>query len=237
MQTTVSTSAKAIAFFIGGAGDKVPYLKWGPTGIMEQIKDLVSERVQKQGLKDTCKCVYLGFDEVYGAENIKKHVTDMIPHPALPLYIIGASFGGWNGAHLSTLLSEQGYHVEMLITLDPVGKQAEPLPSKPQLSPFAFIKEIVSKVSLFYTGVYEGMPQPKANFWINICATPSTLNPSDYMTSVTNKWIMQTGPNINKNIDAHHDEVSKMFLTPLEGELSAADHICHSLEVCAKEVT
>jgi thioesterase domain-containing protein len=44
------------------------------------------------------------------------------PGKNAPIYIIGHSLGGWNGANLSRLLSVRGYAVEMLNTIDPIGE-------------------------------------------------------------------------------------------------------------------
>lgn len=118
-----SVQNRAVVFFIGGAGDKEAYyLVAGP------FKNIVDAQrsldLRPEDLLDYFEYVpvYLGYNEVRGKEKISQNVLKEIPSKQTRIYIVGHSLGGWNGAHLSAILSSLGYVVEMLITLDPVGE-------------------------------------------------------------------------------------------------------------------
>lgn len=98
--------------------------------------------------------------------------------------------GGWNGAHLSQILADKGYNIEMLITLDPVGEGA-----------------MVWAVSDLH---YE-LPSPKAKYWINISASPDENDMSDIIAEIGERWVPEKGPDINFISKAHHANVTRMF--------------------------
>lgn len=180
---------KIAVLFIGGAADKNEFFKIEPTNLIKKgvmkfflswIKDM------KFIISNT---LYLGFDEVFRDEHISK-LCITIGSTDTPVYIIGHSLGGWNGAHLSQILTDKGYNVEMLITLDPVGEGA-----------------MVWAVSELH---YE-LPSPKAKYWINISASPDDSDISDLIADIGERWIPEKGPNINYITKANHARVDQMF--------------------------
>lgn len=100
-----------------------------------------------------------------------------------PLVIVEHSFGSWNGAHLSSTPTKTGYKVELLVTLDPVGKGA-----------------MVSSTS----DTYDDTPKPTAKYWINIRAKPKDGNFSDMIGDLGEQWEIKGGPQMNYVADVNH---------------------------------
>jgi hypothetical protein len=207
-QNLSEPSTKAVAFFIGGAADKVPYYGIGPLHLMREVKDLFEKKVQGYIDKDIYHAFYCGFDEVIGEKNIRQHILRVIPDKQTLIYIIGLSLGGWNGAHLARILTEKGYCVKGLITLDPVGK---------------------GMIAFWISDIYREEPTPQAEFWINVRALPSRPNISDGVAWAGAKWIMLTGPHINSYVDTNHMDADQLFFSALEGKQSAADWMVESI--------
>ena len=199
---------KAIVFFIGGAGDKESYYFSGPFGNVLDAKEKFDLRADDLGTKGLYISHYLGYSEVKGSGDIKKYALDFIPSKAAAIYIVGHSLGGWNGAHLSKILSEKGYNVAMLVTLDPVGEGA-----------FVWLG----------SNIYYGKPEPKAKFWINIRATPTKPDQSDSVADFGEQWIVAAGPNENYTINTNHALANTMFVSPLINGKSAADLVYASI--------
>lgn len=109
-------------------------------------------------LKDFQSDHHLGYYRIYRDERIKEYVVPILKDKSTPIIIIGHSLGGWNGAQLSYWLNEAGYNVEMLVTLDPVGRG-----------------DWVG----FTSDIYVRTPQVATKFWINIRAEAVDLDPSD----------------------------------------------------------
>ena len=112
---------RALALFIGGAGDKKPYYLAGPYRNIRCAQEPFDRRIEEAGHADSYQSLYLGYHEVWSAAAIGRLVAAEIHDKATPIYIVGHSLGAWSGAHLSQRLTEWGYRVEMLVTLDPVG--------------------------------------------------------------------------------------------------------------------
>ena len=200
-------NCRAVAFFIGGAGDKESYYFAGPYKNITYAQDPFNQRIKKAGKEKFFKSYYLGYNEARGGD-IKDFVVSQIPDKATPVYIVGHSLGGWNGAHLSNILSGQGYQIEMLITLDPVGEGA-----------------------LVWLGsdIYYKKPEPKSGYWINVRATPSIPDPSDSVADFGERWNVQSGPDINHRMDTNHANAWDMFLKPIQDEVSASDYMYDSI--------
>lgn len=199
---------KVVAFFIGGAADKAPYYGIGPLYLMKKVKSLFEEKVQAYVGKEIYQAFYCGFDEIKGEDNIQQHILNVIPSKQTSIYIIGLSLGGWNGAHLSRILTEKGYCVKGLITLDPVGQ---------------------GFITFWISDIYRKEPKPQAEFWINVRAQPSRPNISDGVAWAGAKWLMLTGPHINGFVDTNHMYADQLFFSPLEGGQSAADWMLESI--------
>lgn len=181
------------AFFIGGAGDKRKYKiigiinAGGPTYIMDQVKYLVDSEVDPMDSKNRYESYYLGFEEACGNKDINEHVTAKIPDATTHVYIVGHSLGGWNGAHLSQILTDNGYKVKMLITLDPVGT-----------SPLVKVN----------SDIYWDTPTPKAEKWINLRADPTNSNFSDTVANTGGRWVID-----NNTVDTNHENAQQLFDT------------------------
>ncbi|MEO4047409.1 alpha/beta hydrolase [Pseudomonas sp. CAU 1711] len=201
-------NCRAIAFFIGGAGDKESYYFAGPYKNITYAQDPFNRRMEAAGKGKLFRSIYRGYNEVRGSSDIKRHVVAHIPDKATPVYIVGHSLGGWNGAHLSNLLAGDGYRVEMLITLDPVGEGA-----------------------LVWLGsdIHYSKPEPKSGYWINVRAEPSVPDPSDSVAEFGEKWSVHSGPDINCVMNVNHANAWGMFLNPIQGEMSAADYMYESV--------
>ena len=130
---------------------------------------------------------------VHGDDNIEKNIIAHIPKKSTPIIIIGHSLGTWNGAHLSVLLSQKGYTVEMLVTLDPVGEA-----------------NIVSSSSKFYSST----PKPTAKYWKNILADPQRRQFFRFHRRFGEQWKITSGFPINGVVDVNAD-AGIMFRTPI----------------------
>lgn len=201
---------KAIVFFIGGAGDKDSYYFSGPYNNIESAQKYFDLKLAADLLKSkTYESFYHGYDEVKGDGDIQKNVLTAIPNKNCPIYIIGHSLGGWNGAHLSKILYDKGYRVTLLITLDPVGEGA-----------FVWLG----------SNIYMNKPEPKSEYWINIRAKPKNRNSSDGVADFGEQWEVTSGPQANYVIDTNHANAETMFTTPLLNGVSAAKHLYLSIK-------
>ena len=181
------------AFFIGGAGDKKWYLN-GPNYNIRPAKEAVDRKVDPDDGKNRYEGYYLGYDEVRGIDDINTYVTANIPDATTHVYIVGHSLGGWNGAHLSRILSDNGYRVKMLITLDPVGKGG---------------------VVQFFSDIYPDEPKPKMEYWMNIRALPTKRNFSDTVADIGEQWIIDGNtspqPDVQYIEDENHANAPQLF--------------------------
>jgi hypothetical protein len=207
-KTVPIESTKAVVIFVGGAGDKEKYYFSGP---FYNARDawLDFDKRTKTLLKEgKYKSDWVGYNDVRGKKDIQRNVLVLIPYKSCPVYIVGHSLGGWNGAHLTKIMSDWGYKIKMLITLDPVGEG-----------------------TLVWLGsdIYKDKPSPVAEDWINIRATPSTSDDSDGVAEFGEKWIVDCGPSINTNVNTHHYNAMGMMNTPIAGAKSASDLLYESI--------
>ncbi|WP_454564196.1 alpha/beta hydrolase [Pseudomonas sp. AIG] len=201
-------STKAIVVFIGGAGDKESYYFSGPYENIQDARLAFDRRTETLKGEGKYKSEWLGYNEVRGKQDIQRHVLSLIPYKSCPVYIVGHSLGGWNGAHLSKIMSDWGYRVQMLITLDPVGEGA-----------------------LVWLGsdIYRERPAPVSVDWINIKATPSRRDPSDGVADFGEKWIISCGPSLNVNVDTNHANALGLLNAPIADGKSASDLLFDSI--------
>lgn len=182
------------AFFVGGAGDKKEYLFQGPNHNIVPVKMVVDEEVKPIDIKNRYASYYLGYDEVRGTNDINTYVTTNIPDSRTHVYIVGHSLGGWNGAHLSQILTDNGYMVKMLVTLDPVGK---------------------GSVVQWISDVYSSTPTPRANYWINVRASPNQDDSSDTVAKLGERWVIDEKttpqPNAQHVANVHHAYAKLLF--------------------------
>lgn len=202
------SNCRVVVFFIGGAGDKEPYYMAGPYKNIEFAHDYFRDLIESAGYLEFYTSHYLGYGEVRGGGDIDRHVYKGIPDKSAPVYIVGHSLGGWNGAHLSKILSEKGCKVEMLITLDPVGEGA-----------------------LVWLGsdIYFSKPEPVSGYWINIRAVPKRPDSSDSVANFGEQWQVVTGPDINARMDINHADALAMFRSSVRDGASAADILFESV--------
>ncbi|HUE92618.1 alpha/beta hydrolase [Pseudomonas sp.] len=202
------SNCRVVVFFIGGAGDKESYYMVGPYNNIEDAYKSFAGRIRQAGRSQFYQAHYLGYSEVRGGWDIDKYVYKGIPDKSAPVYIVGHSLGGWNGAHLSKILSEKGYKVEMLITLDPVGEGA-----------------------LVWLGsdVYFSRPEPVSGYWINVRAAPNRLDSSDSVANFGEQWRVDSGPDVNAQMDVNHARALDMFINPVRDSASASDILFESI--------
>lgn len=99
--------------------------------------------------------------------------------------------GGWNGEHLSKILSNKGFVVDILITLDPVGTKVG-----------------VSLVS----DIYWATPKPKCSYWINIYSNSTTFEIDNFIADVGGQWKPNSNDvAINFKTEFQHRFAGKMF--------------------------
>lgn len=201
---------QAICFFIGGAGDKYSFGGVDPTFIVRnkvykhfdikmETKIIDIEKDIKTFSTTSYKSYYIGYNEAY-KDKIQKNVVDKIPNKeGTSIYIIGHSLGGWNGAHLSQILTTKGYTVDMLITLDPVG----------------------TKVGVtLATNIYWDTPKPKCSYWINIYSDSTTFELDNFIADIGGQWKPNSNNvTINYETQFQHGLAGKMFTEILGGNV------------------
>ncbi len=204
-------SKKIITFFIGGASDKEGFYGMPASKIMEGVKNDFEKTIDNENLTTFCENVYLGYNEVRGEEDIKDKVISAITDKdKMAVYIIGHSLGGWNGAHLSQILTDKGYNVDLLITLDPVGTGAD---------------------AKLFSDIYWSTPKPKANYWINICTSPENYQVDDFVADYGGQWKPKTGMQINDECDCNHGSAGTMFTKYLKDtNISASDMLLELIQ-------
>lgn len=205
----VENEDKAIAFFIGGAADKESYYFQGPfNNIQDAQKEFEKELYRISNVSKYYSSYYLDYSDAF--DSIEKEITSNIFNKDIPIYIIGHSLGAWNGAHLSRILTDLGYKIRMLITLDPVGE--------------GFIVYLGSNI-------YREKPKPKVDFWINLKATPSKPDQSDDVAEFGERWNVKSGPNINNNANLDHYDAKGMLMINLSTGKSACQYLLDDIIV------
>jgi pimeloyl-ACP methyl ester carboxylesterase len=207
-EVKVVAKKKVFAFFIGGAADKESYYFQGPNNNVQIVKDFFDPLVEDLVPRHLYEAYHLDYSDAKGSGDIKQYIQDKILEKASPVYIVGHSLGGWNGAHLSAILSDAGYSVEMLITLDPVGE--------------GFFVSLGSDI-------HASKPKPVAKFWINLRAKPKKPDQSDGVAEFGERWTVTEGPQLNYICDVNHYDAKKMFLAPLKDKKSAGDYMLESI--------
>lgn len=143
------------------------------------------------------------------------------------VYIIGHSLGGWNGAHLSHILSQMNIAVECLITLDPVGTGNHEV---------TLIHPWIKKAQ-----IYLHEPIPIAKYWFNIQAIHIHLAKKriswfldDWIAWAGGQWLIsQRYPSVEQQINTltsvSHKSVDRMFNYPTQLGLSAHDFLLNTV--------
>ncbi|WP_415761826.1 alpha/beta hydrolase [Pseudomonas sp. CP4] len=190
-----------VVFFIGGAGDQESYYFSGPNNNVDAVREIFLR--DAKALKFPAgkfESWPLGYNDFISDKDLSEKVLARIPDCSTAVYIIGHSLGGWNGAHLSSVLTEKGYTVRMLMTIDPVGEGV-----------------MVWGIS----NIYRLPPKPKAQYWVNIRAAPKVRNVSDTVASFGEQWEITTGPNVMGQVDVNHADANIMYLRPLNNGKTA----------------
>lgn len=203
----VKTSKKNIIMLIfGGAADVESYYGQGPNNNTYPIYKKMLKYLTEPKIK------YIIEREDYSAakgSNDINRIKALIPTTNSYVYIIGHSLGGWNGAHLSQILSNSGYKVSMLVTLDPVGCGV-----------------LVSIGS----DIYNSEPNPIADKWINISCSPSNPDSSDSVAEFGERWIVSSGPTLNESVNINHAYADEIFTAKLSDRKSAYEHVKESID-------
>jgi pimeloyl-ACP methyl ester carboxylesterase len=203
------TLKKIFIFFIGGAGDQESYYMSGPNWNVSYVRDDVL--ADAETLKYLCRCPVrvMAYNKFITDEDLAKNVLSEIPDTSTAVYIVGHSLGGWNGAHLSSVLTDKGYNIRMLITLDPVGE---------------------GKIVYGISNIYRLTPKPKAEFWINVRAAKiKDRNISDFVADFGEQWEITSGPNVSGKVDVNHADANIIFAKPLDGGKSARQLLAESI--------
>lgn len=213
---------QVICFFIGGAADKYDYGVIPATYIVrDQVYHYFDLRFgvkYKNMVKDikeysttSYKSFYLGYNESY-KDKIQKEIINKIPNKeGTSIYIIGHSLGGWNGAHLSQILSDKKYNVDMLITLDPVG----------------------TKIGVtILSDIYWQTPKPVCNYWINIHSNSQEFEVDNFISHVGGQWSpTEEKTTIYHNTLFTHGMAGKMFKEALDTKiLDASDFLYDNIK-------
>lgn len=200
---------KVAVFFIGGAGDKEEYYQNQPPhrNVLNAWKQL-EKRIAPDQTSEV-NLPYVSYKDVRGDKDIEKYVIRPLKgDKSVYIVIVGHSLGGWNGAHLTSILKERGYTVKVLVTLDPVGGGTG---------------------VWMMSDIYFTTPKPVADYWINILAAPKVTDSSDTVASMGERWVMTSGPDINEAVDANHRQAGVMFGSILQGGKSACDIVYERL--------
>lgn len=200
---------KVAVFFIGGAGDKEEYYQNEPPhhNVMNAWKQLMGRIKSEQ--QSEVNLLYISYKDVRGEKDIQKYILRPLKgDKTVYIAIVGHSLGGWNGAHLTSILKERGYSVKVLVTLDPVGGGTG---------------------VWMMSDIYFTTPKPASDYWINILASPKENDASDTVASLGERWIMSSGPAINEAVDANHRQAGVMFGAQLQGGKSACDIVYERL--------
>lgn len=200
---------KTVAFFIGGAADKEAYYGQGPTNIiLDEVKTHFDRRVPPQDYSSH----HLGYNEAY-KNKINTIVKSKIPNKeGTSINIIGHSLGGWNGAHLSQILTDQGYNIDLLVTLDPVG---------------------LGSTVTYISNIYWGSPKPKSEYWVNLYTDPESWTQDDYVAWFGEQWQPNKDKvSIYEEVNIHHGEAGKMFRYKLkETKITPSDFLVHFINL------
>lgn len=203
------TVKKIFIFFIGGAGDQESYYLSGPNWNVSYVRDDVVADADTLNYLCRCPVRVMAYNKFITDEDLAKNVLSEIPDTSTAVYIVGHSLGGWNGAHLSSVLTEKGYKIRMLITLDPVGE---------------------GKIVYGISNIYRLTPKPKAEFWINVRAAKiKDRNVSDSVADFGEQWEITSGPNVSGRVDVNHADANIMFAKPLDGGKSARQLLAESI--------
>ncbi len=180
---------QSINLFIGGAGDFERFYVYGPRNfILKEVKIPVDKIIQEKQLSNY-QSIYLSYKDLK-----KDSVWNLLPnYQDCTINLIGYSLGGWNAAHLATLLTKRKYEVTLLITLDPVGKNAR---------------------FIFHNDLFFNTPQPNVAQWINVSSVSKKFSIDNLIAIIGGRWIPESGPKFNIKCTHSHVEVGKMFFNP-----------------------
>lgn len=189
-----------VIFFIGGAGDQESYYLTGPNNNIDYVRKLTIADAKKLNVINRCPSWALSYNAFINDDDLEKNVISRIPNCSTAIYIVGHSLGGWNGAHLSSVLTDRGFKVKMLMTLDPVGE---------------------GKIVYGISNIYRREPKPKAEYWVNIRAAAVDWNFSDLVADFGEQWEVTQGPNVMGRVDINHADANLMFMQVLPTGKSA----------------
>lgn len=202
------TPKNIVVFFVGGAGDKESYYLTGPNNNVVEARKIFIKNMEIEGLADTYEAHHLSYNDFLTDEGLQANVLAKAPDLTTPVYIVGHSLGGWNGAHLSAVLSNRGYRIPVLVTLDPVGE---------------------GKIVYGISSIYQQEPKPKAEYWVNVRADAKDWNFSDLVADFGEQWNMASGPNMNGRVDVNHADAWAIYIAVLECGKSARDILMESI--------
>ena len=198
---------QSINLFIGGAGDFERFYVYGPRNFILKDVKIPFEKILEAQKISNYQSHYLSYKDLK-----RDRIWSLLPNPeTCTINLIGYSFGGWNAAHFSKVLTEKQYEVNVLITLDPVGVNAQ---------------------TVFKSDLFFGAPQPIAKQWINITSVSKKWCIDNFIAKIGGRWI-PTVPSKGTFYEtpASHVEVGKMFFNPLlNNNTNLSDTLLKSIE-------
>lgn len=159
--------------------------------------------------KNRYQSSYLGYYEVCKASQRQQIITNTITNKYseserknLKIIVIGHSLGGWNSVHFARSLSDSGYPVEYLISIDPVGEGAG----------VQIISDVISK--------YPPDPKVKTS-WINIREIGT--EGADWVARLGGRWV----PGYYLSNPGALLQIHFKFKNPIFPNLSYVSKWCH----------
>ena len=236
--------------FVWG-GERLPFQNILVHNTMERVAECFCSQLKRhsaikrygcQLIDDFCKLDYLSYSEIcfdslkdFSPEegsltkpqdaNFDKLLENI--GAETKVYIVGHSLGGWNGAHLSYILSKFAVNVEYLVTLDPVGTGNHEL---------ALINPLIRLAK-----IYKHEPKPIAKKWINIQAHHIDVS-AKQINGTFEDWIAWAGgqweidkcfPDVDEQIcevtNFSHSKAQLLFTYPTVKGYSASDDMVESV--------
>lgn len=185
-------------YWIGGAADKNKFMGFGPTKIMESVKDAYGTYFP--GADN-----YVGYDE----ENyIITHIKESIKkNPCEVVNLIGHSYGGVTAIDISRKLKADKIRVNTLITLDPVATLPRSNPLNYEVWINAYQKQTIADIFSNVPIIGQGIGGV-----ISIAGLPlDRTDLSDFIATLGNQLGKESGAT-NVGVGYHHLRADLYFL-------------------------
>lgn len=239
-----------MVFFIGGAGDKRPFLGTGPNNNIVDTQVLFLNKYKKEIESGKIVLKYLGYYEVFGEDRIWAVLKDtqlftelsgLVILKSNPIIVIGHSLGGWNGAHFASKLVKWGSTQETRAVTSSVQKKTIGFP---EMSSAGF--DVRMLITLDPVGLDLGMrmiadiyaTEPKVNVknWINLHYDQDGYSFPDFIADCGVQWKVKIGPRINFTVNVDHAFTKSAMTHSLNSkEETAFNEACKVIDEFIKE--